>query len=302
MKSYKTVQHDIKFTESKLNDILHSNSFETAVRALTERNPYFARHILKDKYPMSTVYELCNLAYHVDFLFEAEIKRAGWTDLQEYEQACYLDFQMHKVNFYSQFVLDDEPLPLKYNSVEKVLKEVNINLGVKQRQSLYKLIGEVSAEECNELIEKCREDIALFGWYNLKDEPLFRHQDDFNKEELVHLDKYISDHRRYILKYYTEGRTDIQFAKSSLEMIIKKLTALLQQYFPLTTESDIENYVMNSTLKDGSGRIDVVFNSSMILNYINSIIKKPKRRQYYYDELMCEINLIKKNIDGVCSK
>lgn len=294
MKLYKTVQHDIKFTESKLNDILHSNSFETAVRALTERNPYYARHILKDKYPMVIVYELCNLAYHIDSLFEVEIKRDGWATLQEYERTNEQDFYMRKDKLYRQFVLDDEPFPMEYNSVEKALKEVDINLGPKQKQSLYKLIGVVSAEECNELIEKCREDVALFGWYNLKNEPLFRNQDDFNLEELAYIRDYIKDTRRYILYYYTKGYTNYEhIAKSCLAYIIKKITVLSQQYFPLTTEEDIETYVLNHKFEDFE--IDVVGNSRLILNYIHSVIKKPKSKQYYYDELMSQINLIKKN-------
>ncbi len=292
MKSYQTVLHDIKYTESELNAILYSDSFETAVRTLAERNPYYTRHLLKEKYPMQIVYELCNLAYHVDSLFEDNILSEGWSDIQHFKQVHDSDFQMHKEKFYQQFVLDDEPLPLEYDSVEKALQEINVNLGPKQKQSLYKLIGDVSEEECNELINKCREDVALFGWFNLKNEPLYKQQDDFNLEELALVQTYIKNNRRYILDYYTNGKTSVEhLAKSTLGKIIKKTATLLQQYFPLTSEADIETFVMYHTVIEG--QIDVIGNARQVLNYISQIIKYPKRRQYYYEELMSQIKLSK---------
>ena len=106
------------------------------------------------------------------------------------------------------------------------------------------------------------------------------------RAEITRIRTYIKDNKRYIEQNYgkdvTKRRPEYKrLSDSHLKKIITMITDLFQQYYPATGYSDVETYLMHQTLLDNN--VDVVGNARMVLQTIDSIIKYPRRAQYYYD-------------------
>lgn len=291
MRKYETIPNDYTYTEKELNNILQSDSFEVTVRALANRNPFYARTMFNDHFPMDVVFQLCNIACHLTMMFEAEVMSEGWSNSEEYEQAHYSEFHMFKDEFYGQYVFDDEPYPMNYREVLDALKKAKIDLSDKQEQALYAQIGNFTEKEQEELLSRCRQAVEIFGWNHQNGEPMYVFTDDKNMAELADIRTYIKYNRKFILDFYTEGKEKSErSAKSFLSKINKRITLLAKQYCPTVTYDEINNFVLNHKV-DFNGKVDVVFNARIILGCIDDIIKhnSPKSRQYYCVKFLSEL-------------
>ena len=94
------------FTERQLNDILNSESFELTIRALGDRNPYFARHIFRHLDIMSTIQRLCVIANHVNTTFESHIKETYDVSLDEYEKTFNESLDVAKMEYYGEYLIN----------------------------------------------------------------------------------------------------------------------------------------------------------------------------------------------------
>ena len=166
---------DVKtdFTEKQLNIILQSESFELVVRALAERNPYYARRLFRWRDPMQTVYQLCVFAYHAENNIETFIEQE-YRIPEERGEIYYASPSEAKDDYYRSFVLDNEPLALDFDSVIHVMQDTNIKVTSEQEEKLKQLMSPLTDEEYKDLISKCRQVPELFGWQNMKHEPLYK--------------------------------------------------------------------------------------------------------------------------------
>lgn len=173
MFQYEVIHNGPILSEKQLDRILHSKIFELAFRGFADRNPYYARTFFRN-YPMPLIADLCGIALYASQRFADEVEAQGYSCLDEYEAANKSEFLCLRETFYASYATDEEPEPMKYPQIIAMLEDAKITLSDDQKQSLEKLTGEISDEECAELVKRCRESVELFGWQTMDNKPLYK--------------------------------------------------------------------------------------------------------------------------------
>lgn len=158
--------------EKQLNDILHSESFELTIRALGDRNPYFARHVFRHHDIMTIIHKFCEITNHVEKTFESHIRETYDVSLEEYEKLFGESIEVAKMEYYGDYLIEEESLPISYDVIIDVLNDSNIKITPEQDEKLQKQLSPFTDEECEDLIKRCRQAPEVFGWCNREGEPL----------------------------------------------------------------------------------------------------------------------------------
>ncbi|MBR4561787.1 MAG: hypothetical protein IKO23_07720 [Bacteroidales bacterium] len=160
--------------EKQLNDILNSESFELTIRALGDRNPYFARHVFRHHDIMTIIQKFCEIANHVEKNFETHIMETYDVSLEEYEKLFGESIDVAKMDYYGDYLLEEEPMPISYDVIIDVLKDSNIEITPEQDEKLQKQLSPFTDEECEDLVKRCREAPEVFGWITMDNKPLYK--------------------------------------------------------------------------------------------------------------------------------